>query len=127
MVDPSQRHARTNCGIFRCIHTRQTARNLPLFRRARQANKNCLPIRFADKGWRQDCEDRLIGTTPSTIARSYYGAYDGTGKVSLAPRDLRLGNAPKETMANPPRIWLDYRPVRIGWVIPNQDVARLAT
>ena len=30
-------------------------------------------------------------------------------------------------MSNPPRIWLDYRPVRIGWVIPNQDVARLVT
>jgi hypothetical protein len=29
-------------------------------------------------------------------------------------------------MPNPPRIWLDYRPVRIGWVIPDQDVARLA-
>src|SRR5712691_2181291 len=38
-----------------------------------------------------------------------------------------LRNAPKETMPNPPRIWLDYRPVRIGWVIPNQDVTRLAT
>jgi hypothetical protein len=30
-------------------------------------------------------------------------------------------------MRNPPRIWLDYRPVRIGWVIPNQDVGRLLT
>jgi hypothetical protein len=30
-------------------------------------------------------------------------------------------------MPNPPRILLDYRPVRIGWVIPNQDVARLLT
>jgi hypothetical protein len=28
-------------------------------------------------------------------------------------------------MPNPPRILLDYRPVRIGWVIPNQDVAAL--
>jgi hypothetical protein len=30
-------------------------------------------------------------------------------------------------MRNPPSIWLDYRPVRIGWVIPNQDIAQLAT
>src|SRR5689334_6633352 len=30
-------------------------------------------------------------------------------------------------MQNPPRIWLDYRPVRIGWVIPGRDIARLAT
>lgn len=28
-------------------------------------------------------------------------------------------------MQNAPRIWLDYRPVRIGWVIPDRDVARL--
>src|SRR3972149_4265538 len=30
-------------------------------------------------------------------------------------------------MSHPPRIWLDYRPVRIGWVIPNQDIAQLVT
>jgi hypothetical protein len=30
-------------------------------------------------------------------------------------------------MQNPPRIWLDYRPVRIGWVLPDRDIARLAT
>jgi hypothetical protein len=30
-------------------------------------------------------------------------------------------------MSNPPRIWLDYRPVRIGWVISGQDVAQLGT
>ena len=28
-------------------------------------------------------------------------------------------------MNNPPRIWLDYRPVRIGWVVSNRDVAQL--
>src|SRR5712664_1165991 len=28
-------------------------------------------------------------------------------------------------MQSPPRIWLDYRPVRIGWVIPDRDVVRL--
>jgi hypothetical protein len=28
-------------------------------------------------------------------------------------------------MPSAPRIWLDYRPVRIGWVIPDRDVARL--
>jgi hypothetical protein len=30
-------------------------------------------------------------------------------------------------MRNPPRIWVDYRPVRIGWVISCRDVAQLAT
>jgi hypothetical protein len=30
-------------------------------------------------------------------------------------------------MANAPRIWLEYRPVRIGWVIPDRDIARLVT
>jgi hypothetical protein len=26
-----------------------------------------------------------------------------------------------------PRIWVDYRPVRIGWVTPERDIVRLAT
>jgi hypothetical protein len=26
-----------------------------------------------------------------------------------------------------PRIWVDYRPVRIGWVTPERDIALLAT
>lgn len=30
-------------------------------------------------------------------------------------------------MQSPPTIWLDYRPVRIGWVIPDRDAVRLAT
>jgi hypothetical protein len=30
-------------------------------------------------------------------------------------------------MPSAPRIWLDYRPVRIGWVIADRDIARLAT
>jgi hypothetical protein len=30
-------------------------------------------------------------------------------------------------MSNPPRIWLDYRPVRIGWVISGRDVQDLVT
>jgi hypothetical protein len=30
-------------------------------------------------------------------------------------------------MKNPPRIWLDYRPVRIGWVISDRNIDRLAT
>jgi hypothetical protein len=30
-------------------------------------------------------------------------------------------------MFSPPRIWLDYRPVRIGWVISGQGVAQLGT
>jgi hypothetical protein len=30
-------------------------------------------------------------------------------------------------MSNPPRIWLDYRPVRIGWVISDQNIALLET
>jgi hypothetical protein len=30
-------------------------------------------------------------------------------------------------MPSAPRIWLNYRPVRIGWVIPDRDIARLAT
>ena len=30
-------------------------------------------------------------------------------------------------MANPPRIWLDYRPVRIGWVVTGQSVEQLTT
>jgi hypothetical protein len=30
-------------------------------------------------------------------------------------------------MPNAPRIWLEYRPVRIGWVIPDRDIARLTT
>lgn len=30
-------------------------------------------------------------------------------------------------MKNPPRIWLDYRPVRIGWVISEPTVAHLST
>jgi hypothetical protein len=28
-------------------------------------------------------------------------------------------------MSSAPRIWLDYRPVRIGWVIPNRDITHL--
>jgi hypothetical protein len=30
-------------------------------------------------------------------------------------------------MSDAPRIWLEYRPVRIGWVIPDRDMARLTT
>jgi hypothetical protein len=30
-------------------------------------------------------------------------------------------------MSYPPRIWLDYRPVRVGWVVSGQDVAQLGT
>jgi hypothetical protein len=30
-------------------------------------------------------------------------------------------------MPSPPRIWLDYRPVRIGWVVTNQDIGQLVT
>src|SRR5216684_3823716 len=30
-------------------------------------------------------------------------------------------------MNSPPRIWLDYRPVRIGWVISDRNIDRLAT
>jgi hypothetical protein len=30
-------------------------------------------------------------------------------------------------MPNAPRVWLEYRPVRIGWVIPDRDIARLVT
>jgi hypothetical protein len=30
-------------------------------------------------------------------------------------------------MSNPPRIWLEYRPVRIGWVIADKDVGKLMT
>jgi hypothetical protein len=26
-----------------------------------------------------------------------------------------------------PRIWLDYRPIRIGWVIPERNIPRLTT
>lgn len=29
-------------------------------------------------------------------------------------------------MGSPPRIWLDYRPVRIGWVIDEPDIRQLA-
>jgi hypothetical protein len=29
-------------------------------------------------------------------------------------------------MSNPPRIWLDYRPVRIGWVVDDPSLAALA-
>ena len=29
-------------------------------------------------------------------------------------------------MATPPRIWLDYRPVRIGWVIDEPEPVQLA-
>jgi hypothetical protein len=28
-------------------------------------------------------------------------------------------------MSNPPRIWLDYRPVRIGWLVAERDLAQL--
>jgi hypothetical protein len=28
-------------------------------------------------------------------------------------------------MSNPPRIWLDYRPVRIGWVVTDRDVVQV--
>src|SRR6266567_6212387 len=28
-------------------------------------------------------------------------------------------------MSNPPRIWLDYRPVRIGWVVCERDITLL--
>jgi hypothetical protein len=30
-------------------------------------------------------------------------------------------------MPNAPRVWLEYRPVRVGWVIPDRDIAGLAT
>ena len=30
-------------------------------------------------------------------------------------------------MSNPPRIWLTYRPVRIGWVIEGGNVSQLVT
>jgi hypothetical protein len=30
-------------------------------------------------------------------------------------------------MSNPPRIWLTYRPVRIGWVVEGGNVSQLAT
>jgi hypothetical protein len=30
-------------------------------------------------------------------------------------------------MPNAPRVWLEYRPIRIGWVIPDRDIARLIT
>jgi hypothetical protein len=30
-------------------------------------------------------------------------------------------------MSNPPRIWLDYRPVRIGWVVAGRDLGQLTT
>jgi hypothetical protein len=30
-------------------------------------------------------------------------------------------------MGNAPRIWLDYRPVRIGWVVAERDIAPLLT
>jgi hypothetical protein len=30
-------------------------------------------------------------------------------------------------MPEAPRVWLEYRPVRIGWVIPDRDIARLIT
>jgi hypothetical protein len=33
----------------------------------------------------------------------------------------------RETMNTPPRIWLDYRPVRIGWVIPDRNIDHLVT
>src|SRR5271168_5052710 len=29
------------------------------------------------------------------------------------------------SMGNPPRIWLDYRPVRIGWVVAEHDLGQL--
>jgi hypothetical protein len=29
------------------------------------------------------------------------------------------------SMSNPPRIWLDYRPLRIGWVVDDPTVAAL--
>jgi hypothetical protein len=30
-------------------------------------------------------------------------------------------------MNNPPRVWLDYRPVRIGWVVSNRETTPLET
>src|SRR5580692_5392870 len=30
-----------------------------------------------------------------------------------------------QSMSNPPRIWLDYRPVRIGWVLDGPSIAAL--
>lgn len=30
-------------------------------------------------------------------------------------------------MINPPRIWLEYRPVRIGWVVAERDLTEIAT
>jgi hypothetical protein len=30
-------------------------------------------------------------------------------------------------MTNPPRIWLDYRPIRIGWVVDEPNLATLVT
>ena len=29
-------------------------------------------------------------------------------------------------MPSAPRIWLEYRPVRIGWVVPDRDITRLS-
>src|SRR5260370_26862844 len=34
---------------------------------------------------------------------------------------------PGEPMSNPPRIWLTYRPVRIGWLVEGGNVSQLAT
>jgi hypothetical protein len=48
------------------------------------------------------------------------------GKFRLLPATF-IWKCCKKTMSNPPRIWLDYLPVRIGWVIPIQDIARLVT
>ena len=30
-------------------------------------------------------------------------------------------------MSNPPRIWLTYRPVRIGWVVEGSNLSQLVT
>jgi hypothetical protein len=33
----------------------------------------------------------------------------------------------RESMSSPPRIWLDYRPLRIGWVVSDRNIEQLAT
>ena len=40
---------------------------------------------------------------------------------------MGLSRAKLGSMSNPPRIWLDYRPIRIGWVVDEPSIAVLGT
>lgn len=64
------------------------------------------------------------------VLRSISPEYLFCGNLQLSDELLNGDCSEKESgndVSSPPRIWLDYRPVRIGWVISDRSIDRLAT